>query len=91
MGVGRFPGGGDVQQNSKRIKNESLKGQRNPLGQRPGRECPGPVPLCFSEVVRKRQRGEGEADDDEEGVSGRITTGTPGSNRGPLKVIGRGG
>lgn len=41
--------------------------------------------------MRERQRGEGEADDDEEGVSGRVTSGTPGSNREPLKVIGRGG
>lgn len=50
-----------------------------------------PGPLCFSEVVRERQRREGEADDDEEGVSGRTTSGILGSNREPLKVIGRSG
>lgn len=91
MGAGRFLGGGDVQQSSKELRMSPSKDRGTHSDKGQGESTLVPVPLCFSEVVSERQRREGEADDDEEGVSGRTTSGIPGSNREPLKVIGRSG
>lgn len=80
MGVGRFLGGGNVQQNSNKLRMNPSKDRGTHLNKGQGEGALVPVPLCFSEVVRKRQGREEEADDDQWPHHTRYPRGIAGSH-----------